>query len=331
MIGMLNAPSTLANAQMALWDKLTTRLLTLDERVWEGRASGPAIQNWLENFTGRSGATPEIERLHALYVLSQFMYFGSQEIRVLLRALYRELFLLPLAQKVRASATSAADFSERMRQEKAATRFLGVGNPSESGVHMLYYFRQENGLSKAAFLDSAEIYKLSEVAGHRRRVPSHPEVKRYVFLDDICGSGETAVKYSQNLLPELLAEKPEVELWYFSLFATSDGLRRVTRDTVFGTHCGAVYELDDTYKWTARSSRYLFTLPNGLYRSLLVALPFVYGDLLLPDHPLGYQESELLLGFSHNTPDNTMPIIWFEQEHGTGEKWYPIFRRYPKV
>jgi hypothetical protein len=259
------------------------------------------------------------------------MYFGSKEIRVLLRALYRELFLLPLAQVIRARVPDKGQFCSAMRQEREATRFLGVGNPSESGVHLLYYFRQENGLSKSSFLDSAQLYKAVDRAGQRRRVPRYPNIKRYVFLDDICGTGETAVRYSNDLLPELIAEQPDVELSYFALFASADGLRRVAEETVFKDRCGAVYELDATYKWTAQNSRYLSTLPQGLFRSLLVALPAVYGDALLPSHPLGYEDSELMLGFSHNTPDNTLPIIWFEREHGANEPWYPIFRRYPKV
>jgi len=328
---MMKVPASLDNEQMKLWDALTTRLVTLDERVWEGKASGPAVESWLGNFNGRTGATADLERLHALYILSQFMYFGAQEIRVLLRALYRELFLLPLSQRVRAETNGVEEFCARMAAERAATRFLGVGNPSESGVHLLYYFRQENGLSKSAFLDSAQIYELADVRGQRKRVSRHPQVTRYIFLDDICGSGETAVRYSDSLLPELMAEQPEVEVWYFALFATSEGLHRVANETVFGMRCGAVHELDETYKWTGLNSRYLSALPDGLHRSLLTALPFLYGSILLPGHPLGYQESELLLGFSHNTPDNTLPIIWFEQEHGTPETWYPIFKRYPKV
>jgi len=155
---MLLPPPNLENHQMQAWDALATRLVTLNERVWEGRTSGPAVRNWLDNFNGRTGTSPEVEQLHALYILSQFMYFGSKEIRVLLRALYRELFLLPLAQRVRAETANVAEFCARMQVERELTRFLGVGNPSESGVHMLYYFRQENGLSKFAFLDSAQIY-----------------------------------------------------------------------------------------------------------------------------------------------------------------------------
>lgn len=327
---MLRAPPTLDNEQMLLWEALTTRLVTLGERVWEGNANGPAVENWLRNFDGRTGAPVDAERLHALYLLSQFMYFGAREIRVLLRALYRELFLLPLAQKVRLQTTSEAEFIAELETELAATRFLGVGNPSESGVHLLYYFRQENLLGKGAFLDSAQIYTIAAEDTCRRRVPRYADVKRYIFLDDMCGSGETAVRYSSDLLPELISEKPDVELSYFSLFATTAGLDRVKRETVFG-QSGAVYELDESYKWADASSRYLAALPDGLDSTLLVRIADVYGKEIIPGHPLGYLDSQLLLGFSHNTPDNTLPIIWGDQQNGSRIAWYPIFRRYPKV
>lgn len=328
---MFRAPPTLDNDQMALWEALTTRLVTLDERVWEGNANGPAVENWLRNFVGRTGENEDIERLHALYLLSQFMYFGAREIRVLLKALYRELFLLPLAQKVRSETRSEAEFLAKIEEEQAATRFLGVGNPSESGVHLLYYFRQENLLSKGAFLDSAQIYTIADEKTDRRRVPRYADVKRYIFLDDMCGSGETAVRYSSDLLPDLIAEKPDVELFYFSLFATTAGLERVRRETVFGQQCGAVYELDESYRWTDPGSRYLAALPAGLDPKLLISVATVYGKAIMPGHPLGYMGSQLLLGFFHNTPDNTLPVIWCDQQNGSHEAWYPIFRRYPKV
>lgn len=328
---MLSAPDSLDNEQIALWDTLATRLVTLDERIWEGLANGPAIEHWLDNFVGSTGAGADIERLHALYLLSQFMYFGAREIRVLLRALYRDLFLLPLAQRVRERAGSQAEFEVLMQQEIEATRFLGVGNPSESGVHLLYYFRQENRLSKAAFIDSAQIYKIEGEGDGRKRIARYNSVSRYVFLDDMCGSGETAIRYSQDLLPELIAENGDIEAHYLALFACKDGLDRVRSETVFGKHCGAVYELDDSYKWASGDSRYLSSLPAGLDRGLLIALPDVYGRQIMPGHPLGYLGGQLLLGFFHNTPDNTLPIIWGDPVNGSSVPWYPIFRRYPKV
>jgi hypothetical protein len=198
-------------------------------------------------------------------------------------------------------------------------------------VHLLYYFRQENLLSKKSFLDSAQIYRNVVDEKGRRRAVRHAEVKRYIFLDDMCGSGETAERYSSDLLPELIAEKPDVELHYFSLFATSDGLDRIRTKTAFGPRCGAVYELDASYKWSAPSSRYLSGLPKGISSDLLGKLAAIYGEKIWPGHALGYMDSQLLLGFAHNTPDNTLPVIWGEQNNGSSVPWYPIFRRYPKI
>jgi len=55
-----------------------------------------------------------------------------------------------------------------------------------------------------------------------------------------------------------------------------------------------------------------------------------YGEKLVGGpHSLGFDDSQLLIGFHHNTPDNTLPIIWFD-EPGQAS-WKPIFRRYPKL
>lgn len=328
---MLKTPLSLDDEQIQLWELLGTRVLTLNERVWEERANGPTVESWLNNFDGRTGHSAEIERLHALYLLSQFMYFGTSEIRVLLKALYRDLHLWPLAQEVRARTSNETEFLAEMVKEREATRFLGVGNPSESGVHLLYYFRQENSLGKGAFLDSAQMYKMSASDGGRQRTARYGDVKRYIFLDDMCGTGETAVRYSQDLLPDLIAENQNVEVYYFSLFATAEGLKTVREETVFADRCGAVYELDESYKWANEKSRYLSALPAGLDRGLLVKLATDYGELIVPGDPLGYLDSQLLLGFAHNTPDNSLPVIWCDQENGSQIPWYPIFRRYPKV
>src|SRR5690349_19316795 len=114
-------------------------------RAWEQRVLSPDIHAWLENFTGITESR-DVERLHALFMLSHFMYFGSRELRELLRALYRDLFRYPIIASIRRRLKDSIDghlINAEFQQELAKTRFIGVGNPSESGVHLLYYFRQE--------------------------------------------------------------------------------------------------------------------------------------------------------------------------------------------
>ena len=59
---------------------LTSKIKVLNETIWEGRVTEPVICEWLDNFH-RSGADTPKERLHALFMLSNVMYFGSKQMR----------------------------------------------------------------------------------------------------------------------------------------------------------------------------------------------------------------------------------------------------------
>jgi hypothetical protein len=313
------------------FDYLKKRITILNERSWEGRINQNIIDDWLGNFDGRSGLPVETEQLHALYLLAQFMYFGSREIRVLLRSIYNDLFLAPLVQEVRCNLGSTREqtaITDGVINELQRTRFLGVGNPSESGAHLLYYFRQENRLSKGFFLDTAQILKRDPQQGKREL--RYPIVERYVFVDDVCGSGETAIRYSTDFLTEITALNPNIKAYYFCLFATAEGMQRVREHSIFKENCGAIFELDKTYSCLDESSRYFQTCPNDISREIARQVALSYGTLLWPSHPLGYENSQMLLGFPHNTPDNTLPMIWMERENGASIQWTPAFRRYPK-
>ena len=158
----------LTDTQQNDWELLRKRILVLNEKAWDGRLSWPVVKKWLENFNGAAGIEASTERLHALYLLSQMMYFGGREIRVLLRALYSELIFIPIIQKIRNKYENTRDTTRikiEAEKELGMTRFLGVGNPSESGVHLLYYFRQENRIPKDHFLYAATIFSRKNVDG----------------------------------------------------------------------------------------------------------------------------------------------------------------------
>ncbi len=182
-----------------------TRIKVLHDTAWERHASGPAVQEWLANFT----CPPEApsERLYALCLLSQFMYFGSRQMRALLKALYRDKYKYPIVEQVRrtnADTVNAAFIQAQFQATLDATRFLWVGNPSESGVHLLYYYRQENLLKKKYFINAHEIFSIED----GKRVLRYPGVTRYVFIDDFCGSGSQGKRYSKDVLTELKAHLP---------------------------------------------------------------------------------------------------------------------------
>ena len=54
-----------------------------------------------------------------------------------------------------------------------------------------------------------------------------------------------------------------------------------------------------------------------------------YGTDLLPGHELGFDDGQLLIGFFHNVPDNTLPVIW--QRQAAPIPWVPAFQAVPKA
>lgn len=305
-----------------LEDSLVSKIKVLNETVWEQKVTGQLLDDWLKNFHN------EKERHHALWLLSQFMYFGSREIRELLGALYRDLVKYPIVASIRKANRNTRDIDLLKRlydDELKHTRFLGMGNPSESGCHLLYYFRQENRLSKNLFIYTHEIF--NRVGTNRTISLRHPEVRRYIYLDDFCGSGNQASGYSDGVLEDIKGLKFDVELAYFTLFATEHGIAEFQQKTGFDK-VDAVFRLDDTYKCFKDESRYFVNCNPQIERLFAEKMCRAYGVQLSPNNPLGYKDGQLLLGFHHNIPDNTLPIIWFDEEAGI--PWTPIFRRYPK-
>ena len=307
-------------------DRLMAKIKTLSETLWEGKANNQAIRDWLENFTGRSCEIQD-ERLHALFLLSNFMYFGSRQVRELLRAVYRDLYRYPIIEQIRKSNKDTLDLNiieSQFREKRERTRFLGVGNPSESGYHLLYYFRQENRLPKTNFIHTHQIFDR-----YSRPGPSHlrsPEVERYIFIDDLCGSGNQGIEYSE-IVEDIKQIKADAFIAYYMLFATEDGLANLRNNTKFDdVQC--IFELDSSFKLFASNSRVFSKPSDGISKLTAQSMCRTYGQILSPLGSLGYNDCQLLLGFHHNTPDNTLPIFWYDEQ--SSPKWAPIFRRYPK-
>lgn len=307
------------------------RIQRLTTQVWEGSLTGEDIGRWLDNFKGEAfGLTKEYA--NALHLLSEFNHFGLREIRELLRSVFRDLYRYPIIQSIRKRNGGTFDeelLSSEFNAELRATRFLGMGNPSESGAHLLYYFRQINSLPKNLFIHQHEI--LDGPVGAAQSSIAIDGLRRLVFVDDLLGSGSQARQYSAKLLEGIrqAAASADIELHisYFTLFAKPKGLM-VARGLEFD-EVHSVHELDESAEAFHPSSRaYVRDVPSEVSRSDGRALASHYGNTLFPSGPLGWNSDQLLLGLHHNVPDNTLPIFWA----GAGAvQWEPVFLRYDKA
>lgn len=307
------------------------QLKDLIVHAWDREITFGQIEAWEENFSGKTLSIAE-EQDHATFALTRFMYFGKRSVRELLRALYRDHFESPHMQRIRRSAgtsVSVAAIERLFRDKLRATRFIGVGNPAESGAHLLYYFRQVNYLSKDLFVDFAGAFAPHvDAAGEVQYQQRDGKAESYVFFDDLVGSGVQSSQYLSTHLKAIRRSIPALDLRFMSLFATTQGLGRLNEPDMFDGKAICLYELDDTFKAFSATSRYFKGAPSWFSQANFENVARTYGRLLQPKRPLGYRDGQLLLGFSHNTPDNTLPIFWDE---GSRAPWFAAFPRYDKM
>ena len=311
-------------------EQLERRLKTLSRDLWEDRCREPDIEEWLSNFDGRHSGDPAMEKLRALHLLSSVSYFGLRELRVLLRSMYRDLFRYPIIQKVRRAlggTTDAMAVQRRFVRELESTRFIGMGNPAESGTHLLYYFRQENDLNPNLFPHQHEL-----LTGHALDPGTTliEPLKRLVFVDDLCGSGGQSVRYSETVIADLQAiaarSNRSIEFHYLVLFGTEGGLAKARADSAFDL-VDAVTELDATYVTFGPRSRVFRRPPPYLNLAQSKELAENYGGELWSRWPLGFGDCQLLLAFHHNIPNNSLPILWWSRP---GDGWKAVFPRHTK-
>ena len=308
-----------------IYDILEKKIRIYTETIWRDKVEDGLLEKWLGNFVNSDADVTIQERLNMLYLLSKFLYYGNRETREMLRCIYRDKFQYNLIQEIRRNNGMTKDVSfinSEFTNYLSKTRFLGVGNPSESGMHLLYYFRQENDLAKELFINSYEIF---EVDAFNKIDLKNKNIRRYIFIDDFCGSGQQAVNYSSSIISTIKKLDSNIHVDYYPLFATDEGLSKVKANTKFD-NIDSVFLLDSSYKCFEAGSRYF----NDHKTEMLIDKSFAkatcenYGSKLFY-HPLGFNNCQLLLAFFHNTPDNTLPVFWAEEN-----SWNPFFKRYHK-
>lgn len=304
-------------------DKLFSHIKVLSDTIWEGKASGPMVDAWLNNFENDN------DSLQALYLLSRFTYFGDREFRESLKALYRDLIRYPIIKAIRVKNENTTDvdiIENAFDKELKKTLFLPIGSPSESGAHLLYYFRQENKLSTSQFRFAENLFEKIYIEEEPVTQLKDPGITRYIFIDDFCGSGKQAKKYSNEIVTTIKDLKPDSIVAYHVAFGTSAGIKAV-RDLNTFDNVECLIELDGSFKCFSNITRYFNPNDELFNRDSSKDMALRNGIKLWQKHPLGFDDSQLMIGFPHNTPNNTLPIFWFEKAE---IPWKAIFKRYGK-
>ena len=321
------------NDQILIRENLN-KVNKLSRWLWGNIITSKDIDLWLNNYIGEYLDESE-EKVHSSYLLSQFMFFNILEVRKMLIYSYKELFYKVIIREIRKSGeNNISVIEQKFNVELAQTRFLGIGNASESSCLMLYFFRQENELAKELFWDISDVFEREndgKISGLKKSKDGL-EIKNYIFLDDISSSGHQAQEFFEdNHYEKIYDYNASAKIHYFTLMNTTES-RKLFNEELPSIIFKTVFELNETYKVFDQKSRYfpehktnhlLHLKMISQSRRLCERYYYKYG--LSSGYKCGYGDSQLLMGFFYNTPDNSLPFLWAKSD-----SWCPVIKRYHK-
>lgn len=284
--------------------------------VWEDQLTLDILHKWLGNFSGEAGTLDQEQKV-ALNLMNNFMLYSEKEIKYLCKA----AFSIIKRDKIRQKVTQGIELlPDNIVQEIIDNyRFSYIGEAGESGAHLLYQFRQENKLLNEHCKEPSKF--LLEPCNDALLPDAN-----LIFIDDFLGTGRTACKFWDSTMVKIKAKYPRIKMNFLALVTTTRAIQEIRAYT--GLDVLSPQVLDCQYKVFSQDS---IIFPDNAERENAKKICELYGcKLVKRAHALGYENSQALLGFHHNIPDNTLPIIWSEKIQSNGKKWSPLFKRYSK-
>lgn len=279
-------------------------LTSIDEKIKEKNASIEQIlNNWgLDGFSygKRLEKKADIEKWLQCFSPTEF----EDAFQILEKIQYHNTYLID-----RYIDGLSKELTNVFEDDLSKIIFYPLGeSPASSGGNLLYSFRKNLGLTERSF----PYVPFKDIDLSRK--------KAIIFFDDIIGSGNQAVRFAEQHLHDIKIDK-----YYVALMAFEKGLENVRNNGCFKKVI--VHEIisEELRAFSLNSQ----VFPDADIRVRIKRLCEKYGILLYPKHPLGYDDSQALIVFPHNTPNNTLPIIWAsdKNEKEPGYVWYPIWER----
>lgn len=189
--------------------------------------------------------------------------------------------------------------------------FIPVGRIGKSGSSMIYYLKKTPSFGKKRI-------KIIE----KEEFDTLEDNSNIILVDDFSGSGNTIIEFFEIIKSKLPKNYHISALTIAYMQKAKFNLKKIDCP-IYGNLRSSVF--------TKRGSVF------GYYPRMKAIREFCfkYGEKIYPLenysrkktrlHPLGYANSQTLLGFEHSIPNNSLPIIWADKN------WTPIFPRRGKI
>lgn len=248
------------------------------------------VINWVLQFD-------EPDFLLALRVIKNINVLGQKDIDRGLRVAFSKL------------SRKAIQKDARINQKN--TLYAAMGNIGKSGAMISYHFRMNTEISEENFLTDETIGSIE--AGY---------IQNIVLIDDIIGTGIQATDEINNIASTLIPLGIK-NIFVLTVCGMREAIEQIEKETKAYTFSAFEYSAIDTvssldsnfYKGIAHNER-------EEYKRKLAE----YGAICYKKQPLGFGGIGSLIVMPYNTPNNTIPILWSDDNN-----WIPLFRRVRRV
>lgn len=296
--------------------EIFNKLMKKDRNYWKKFGTPDDIFKWLNNFLNKN------EIYLALILADKILYYNISEVRYLWRLiltnrikryLFDDIFGKDYSGKPEDTNSKFIDYI------KNKCIFIGFGEICKSGPHMVYPFQQ----AVSDIIQSGDI-NFKEYSNFLSTKMDLSEKKVIFLLDDFIGTGNQAVTEWNNKIKvsNNCKNNPQLSFLYAALTGFSNGVNNIEQNTngkvkvILGTQ-----PMDDSFRCFSGSS---LIYENPGERKEAEKIMESAGKMLY-EYPLGYENDQAAVAFSHNTPSNSLPVIW---KRGPDEAWYPLFERF---
>lgn len=195
-----------------------------------------------------------------------------------------------------------------------------LGKPGKSGAAISYWI---HGLMKRNDLQSMNFHSSVEAfISYRNSVAWKTLNDVVVYVDDFIGSGGSVVEAlsldKKRVRPEVLSDACSGRLYVVAAIVMDNGYSKITKDI-----SGAVI-LGDSHCKGFDPHKKIF---GSYFKTKAVReMCYKYGEQLYKGCPLGYKNTQSLVLMQHSSPNNTVPVLWSDNQY-QGRIWTPLVPR----
>jgi len=293
---------------------LFSSIMEKDRHYWKKFGTPDDIFKWLNNFLNKN------EIYLALVLADNILYYNINEVRYLWRLILtnrvkRYLFDDIFEEDYSGKAEDITNQFTAFIKNKCI--FIGFGEIYKSGPHMIYPFHQ--AVSNIIKKEDIHFIEYSNFLSSKVDLSD----KKVIFLlDDFIGTGNQAVKQwkEEIIVSENYKSNQHIRFLYTALTGFLSGVENIEKHTDMKVILGES-PMDDSFRCFSDSS---LIYEDAAEREKAKEIMETAGKMLY-EYPLGYENDQAVVAFCHNTPNNSLPVIWKKMGDGS---WYPLFERF---